>query len=123
MLILNNRKDKEFVGYKWIPHADFSVSGSVIYPRGTAVDFMGTVMKDKTFVEKMFSEGHKRENVTSILVTTAQFPFTVDDVVIDDMNVRYIVRTLRYEDTVEQMRYLKTAFTSKRWFLGLECLG
>lgn len=120
MLILNNQKMMHDQRFRWISKQDHSESGSVIYPRGTKIPFKGGIFENKTVLAKLFTDSIERDNLTLVIETVAQFPFAKDDVIEDDNGKKYVLTAIRYQDTPSQHRFLKSGFTSKKWYLGVE---
>lgn len=117
--ILNNAKDKSHIPMKLKKKADYSVSGSVVYPRGTLLNFEGKISGNKSLINKRFSEAMDRDNITYVIETVSQVPFKKDDIVIDDMGNEYVIVAVTTEIATEQ-HYLKSGFQSRKYFLGVE---
>lgn len=120
MLILNNAHNLQFTTYKWKPKQDYSENGSIIYPRGTLIEFKGGVIDDKAVISKLFHESLERDVVSLVINTVAQYPFKKDDILFDDIGKAYKIITPLLKEDKRQTRYLKTSFISKEWFLGVE---
>jgi hypothetical protein len=119
MIILNNAKDKSFIKMKLQKKQDYSESGSVIYPRGTLIDFEGKIHGNKSAINKKFHDSIHRENIMFMIESVNQLPFKKDDIIIDDMKKEYIIVETSFEIAIEQ-HYFKSALQSKRWFLGVQ---
>jgi hypothetical protein len=119
MIILNNAKDKRFIKMKLQKKQDYSVDGSITYPRGSLIDFEGSLSGEKTLINKRFSDSIDRDNINFIIESVAQIPFKKDDIVVDDMGKEYIIADVRIQQSNEQ-HYFKSGYQSKRWFLGVQ---
>ena len=117
--VLNNAKDKSYIPMKLKPKADYSESGSVIYPRNTLIYFEGKISTNRTLVNKVFGESLDRDNSFFVIITVNQLPFKKDDIVIDDMGKEYVIVETTTELATEQ-HFLKSGYQSKRWLLGVQ---
>ncbi len=120
MLILNDAHRKHNITFKWKPKQDYSVNGSVIYPRATLVPFKGKINTQRTIINKVFTEGIERKNSAFIIESVAQLPFKKDDIIIDDVGNHFLVVNPFYELDENQTRFMKTKDISKLWYIGVE---
>jgi len=120
MLILNNAHRKHNIPYKWKPAQDYSVSGSIIYPRGSLVPFEGKINTDKSIISKVFFEGLERDNSSFVIETVAQFPFKKDDIIIDEDGKEYLIVNPINKTDENQTMFLKASKVSKVYYLGVE---
>ncbi len=120
MLVLNNAKQAHNRKYKLKFKDDYSESGSVIYPRGSLVDFRGIRIDRSSVLPKVIGTAFDRDNISYIIETVNQLPFGKDQIIIDDMGKEHIITSIAYIDDEKQSRYLRSAFISRRWFLGVE---
>lgn len=119
MIILNNAKDKSYFKMKLQKKQDYSESGSLVYPRGTLIDFEGKINGNKSLINKRFHDSIDRDNINYMIETVSQIPFKKDDIIIDDMGKEFIIVEVSFEMSVEQ-HYFKSGYQSKRWFLGVQ---
>jgi hypothetical protein len=120
MLVLNNAKTAHNRKYTWKIHRDYSESGSLVYARGSLIEFRGTRLDRSSVLPKRIGANFERDNISYIIETVAQFPFMKDDIIIDDMGKEYIVVSVAYIDDENQSKYLRSAYISRRWYLGVE---
>lgn len=117
--VLNNAKDKSYISMKLKKKADYSESGSVVYPRGTLLYFEGKVSGNKGLVNKVFGDSLDRDNINFVIVTVSQLPFMKDDIVIDDMGKEYVIVEKTIELATEQ-HFLKSGYQSRKYLLGVQ---
>lgn len=120
MLILNNKKKNHNITFYWKPKQDYSVSGSIIYPRGTLVPFKGTINNNKSIISKVFAEGIQRESSSFVVETVAQYPFKKDEIIVDSDGNEYLIKNPIYKLDENQTRFMKPSSVSKIYYIGVE---
>lgn len=119
MLVLNNAHSKHDITFKWKPKQDYSVNGSIIYPRGTLQRFKGRIIDEQSLINKVFHEGLDRDNRTMVIETVAQYPFLKDELIYQEDTEFIITQTRKIQDE-NQFRFLKSAYVSLKWYLVVE---
>lgn len=120
MLGLNNAHTLHDIKFTWIPKQDYSSEGHIVFPRGTRYKFKGVISDNITLINKVFHEGLDRDNIQFVVNTVAQYPFKKDDIIEDDNGKKYKVVNPYHKKEATQAKFLKSDFTSKEWWLGVE---
>lgn len=119
MLVFNNAKNMHFITMYLTKKADWSESGSVLYPRNTKYAFKGQ-FGETGLVNKVFGDSLDRDNINLVIETVSQLPFVKDDIITDDNGKEYLVVDKRFLIDQAQTKWLKSSSASKKWFIGVQ---
>jgi hypothetical protein len=120
VLILNNHKRNHNISYSLRLKQPYSANGTVIYPRGATIPFKGIPQDSKSTIAKIFGDTMERDNINYVIETVAQLPFSKDDVIIDDMGIEHLIVNVRFDEDKNQAKYLRSAYLSRVYYLGVD---